>query len=126
MKPSEIATQANNITDENHDFQSVLLPFINDGLAEINVELNAKFPFATSTDEEIPFPEVWQRLVLVPYVAARIKQKDSSQFEYMDLFGQFGAGLAKMKAKYTVPAEYQDETIQDQFEPDFSGHYNNW
>lgn len=125
MKASEIATQANTLTDENHDFQT-LLGFINDGLAEINIELNAAFPFCTSNDEEIAFPETWQRSVLVPYVGAKIKQKDSSQFEYMDLYNQFSINLNKMKAKYTVPDEYQSDEISDSLEPDYTGNPWGW
>lgn len=125
MKASEIANHANNLTDESHDFQT-LLGFINDGIAEINAEMNAKFPFCTNNDEEIPFPETWQRTVLVPYVGARIKQKDSSQFEYSDLYGQFQSGLMKFSTKYIVPDEYASTDIANSFEPDFTGNYNNW
>lgn len=125
MKASEIANQANNLTDENHDFQT-LLGFINAGLAEMNIELNAQFPFVSSNDEEMPFPETWQHSVLVPYVGAKIKQKDSSQFEYMDLYGQFQKGLSTMKAKYTVPDEYKSEDIQDSFAPDYTDSPYGW
>lgn len=125
MKASEIANQANNLTDENHDFQT-LLGFINAGLAEINIELNANFPFASSNDEEISFPVVWQHAVLVPYVGAKIKQKDSSQFEYMDLYGQFQKGLLNMKSKYTVPDAYKSTEIVESFAPDFTGNYYSW
>lgn len=125
MKASEIGTHANTLTDESHDFQT-LLGFINDGIADINIELNTVFPFCTSSDEEIAFPEDWQRKVLVPFVAAKIKQKDSSQFEYMDLYGQFQEGLLKMKAKYLVPEEYKSTTQSDQTAPDFSGSFYGW
>lgn len=125
MKASEIATHANNLTDESYSFNE-LMGFINDGLAEINIELNANFPFVTVNDEEIAFPETWQRVTLVPYVGAKIKQKDSSQFEYMDLYGQFQKGLSTMKAKYTVPDEYKSEDIQDSFAPDYTGNPYGW
>lgn len=125
MKPSEIAQHANHVTDENYAF-SDLIGFVNDGIAEINTELNANFPYATTEDVDIVFPENWQRIVLVPYVGAKIKQKDSSQFEYMDLYNQFQQGLNTMKSKYTVPDEYKSSDLNESFAPDFTGNPYGW
>lgn len=124
MKASEIVIQANNLTDESYDYPSAM-GFVNAAISEVNAELNANFPRVTLADEEIPFPEMWQDLVLIPYVSAKIKQKDSSQFEYSDLYGQFTNNLAKMKSKYSVPDEYKGETT-DSYAPDYTGHYNLW
>jgi hypothetical protein len=98
--------------------------FLNDGMAKINTEVEANFPFLDINKDNSPvFPEKWQRLLLVVFAAARVKQKDSSQFEYEDLYEQFSTDLAEFKTKYTVPDEYKDtDTGSISVSPTFVGH----
>jgi hypothetical protein len=124
MKLSEIMEEANLITDESIDYQTIL-SFINQAISRINSEADSMFPYYTMNDSAAtpPFPEKWQRNLLIPFVAARIKQQDSSQFEYNDLFGEFERNLVDFKAKYIVPVAYKDAEASGSIAPDFSGHY---
>jgi hypothetical protein len=124
MNVSELVTHVNHITDEDFDLTTVM-GFLNDGLAAINVECKATFPFLTS-DNDIPvLPESWQRMLLVPYAAARIKQNDSSQFEYMDLYAQFENALRSFKMNFTIPEEYK-ETTNAPSQQDFTENWYRW
>lgn len=122
MKLSDIHAEANVLTDESITLAQVT-QFVNQALSRINIECDANFPFFSNTDAnaEPPFPEKWQRPLLVTFAAARIKQQDSSQFEYIDLFGEFERSLVDFKAKYVIPAEYKDGEASGSIAPDFTG-----
>ena len=103
----QIIKEANNLADDMLTDEEVR-GFVNDAISAINIEVNADFPFLHE-DEDIPvFPEKWQRMLIIPFVKARIKEKDSSQFEWEAGYEQFFANLAEFKTKYEVPEEYQD------------------
>jgi hypothetical protein len=126
MNISELTKHVNRLTDEAFPVTDVV-QFLNDGISIINTECDANFPFLNSEDgtSEPVIPEKWQRTLLVPYAAARIKQNDSSQFEYTDLYAQFEHSLRLFKIKYKVPDEYKDTSSGPMIQ-DFKGHYNNW
>lgn len=121
MQLHEIISEINSLADESEPEIDVIA-WINDAIARINIELNAKFPFMDieELESEPAFPEVWQRACLIPFGVGRLKQMDSSQFEYIDAYGEFIENLSLMKTKYKVPEEYRDEDSQGSFRMDLS------
>lgn len=107
MNVSELVTHINELSDEFED-PELVVQFINDAIAKINVECDSIFPSLTLTSEEIPLPEKWIRALLVPFGVGRIKQRDSSQFEYTDSYNEFLANLEEFKARYEIPEEFRD------------------
>ncbi|WP_026562493.1 hypothetical protein [Bacillus sp. J37] len=110
MDLQTIISTVNTLADEEFPPEQITT-WINDAIARINVQLNANFPFlsVTKPSESPVFPEVYHYLLLVPFATARIKQMDSSQFEYVDLFREFEENLVTFQAKYKVPEEYRTE-----------------
>ena len=106
---NELIEASNELSDE-FEPSEVVIQFINDAIAKINVECDSKFPYLSlnNSDEEPPFPEKWQRALIIPFTVGRIKQKDSSQFEYSDSYAEFMANLDEFKARYEIPEEYID------------------
>lgn len=105
---SALVAHINNVADEQEPLTKVT-GYINDAIAQINVKMKAEFPFMDSSlDTEPPFPEKYQRTVLVPFAVGRIKQADASQFEYTDAYVQFTDGLMEMMTNYPVPAIYKE------------------
>lgn len=123
MNVSELIESVNTLTDESLP-PNQIVGFLNDALAKINAEVSANFPYFSlkDQDQEPVFSEKWQRLLLIPFAAAKVKQMDSSQFEYQDLYQQFFIELAEFKAKYTVPDEYKDTSVSESYPPSFVGH----
>lgn len=118
MQLSQIIEEVNELADE-QESPTVVTTFINDAIAKINIECESNFPSLSATsDDEPAFPEKWQRTLLIPFAVGRIKQRDSSQFEYSDAYSQFFDNLAEFKMKYTIPDIYLDETSQSSFESD--------
>lgn len=109
MKVSELIKSVNDLADDILPDAEVV-NYLNDGIAKINTESGANFPFldVITPDQEPVIPEKWQRLLLVPYATAKVKQKDSSQFEYSDLYAQFADNMSEFKSKYTVPISYKE------------------
>ena len=124
MKPSELIKHVMLLTEEDLQDNEVI-GFLNDGIAAINAECEAEFPFLSlEADEEPAIPETWQRLLLVVYASARVKQMDSSQFEYSDLYAQFEHSLGKFKTTYKIPEEYK---LSSGFaQSDFGNDYYRW
>ena len=124
MNVSDLIREINDLSDENEQPASVLA-WINDAIAKINIELGANFPYLTVDDMSVSpaFPEQWQRGLLIPYGVGRIKQKDSSQFEYTDAYNEFLENLNKMKTKYTVPDQYKDASIKGSAPHVFTGSW---
>lgn len=110
MKVIELVEHVNRLTDEDFD-AATIVPFLNDGMAKINAECSANFPYLQieNTDVEPVLAEKWQRLLLCIFAAGRVKENDSSQFEYMDFYGQFDANMLDFKASYKIPNEYRDD-----------------
>jgi hypothetical protein len=71
-------------------------------------------------------PDKWQRVLLLPFVLGRVKQVDSSQFEYTDSFSEFASSLAIFKIKFPIPDEFKDTTEVKRFDDDFSSNPWGW
>lgn len=125
MTLDELVEAVNRLSDEDEDLE-VITGYLNDAIAEINVFCDANFPFFNVNDTSRDyngFPEKWQRALLIPYAVGRVKQMDSSQFEYSDAYAQFYANLEQFRAKYPIPEEYQDPFAKPKWaQEDF---YNN-
>jgi hypothetical protein len=127
MNIAQLVRHVNRITDEEVEV-STGLDFANDAIARINVKCDTNFPFFNENqlDLDYPgFPETWQRTLLVPFMAGRIKQADSSQFEYSDAYGEFTDNMIEFKRKYPIPEEYQAAIIKS-YAADFEGNYFTW
>lgn len=107
MKTVDIIVAVNNMSDETETNPNVLL-FLNDAIAKINVHMNCAFPPLIADSNNTPiFSDKWQRILLIPFAVGRIKQKDSSQFEYTDAYREFYDNLDTFKQKYNVPTIYK-------------------
>lgn len=128
MEIMKLVNHVNLATDEDFELMEVIA-FMNDAIARINVETEALFPFI---DDELPdeelyaleeydaIPDHWQRMLFVPFAAGRIKENDSSQFEYVDWYQQFEFQLSKFKQNYEVPLEFIDPSVKgNRFEEDY-------
>lgn len=103
----QLVSSVNTLSEEILSTDDIVLWF-NNAIARINVESNANFPYLTGDVEESPaFGDDWHYLLLIPFATARIKQMDSSQFEYNDLFGEFENNLRKFVAFYEIPEIYK-------------------
>lgn len=87
--------------------------YVNDAIAAINIEAGANFPFLVGMEDEPAFPEKWQRMLIVPFAKARIKEKDSSQFEWEVAYEQFYENMDLFKTTYTIPEEFLDENSRN-------------
>lgn len=116
MNVSEMIQSVNLRTDE--DFQAEqIVSFLNDAISKINTECSANFPNVTvNQDEEYVLPEKWQRQLLVTYASARVKQNDSSQFEYVDLYREFEGSLLQFRSSYVIPDAYKDAETEGAFQ----------
>lgn len=121
MEVMALIDHINLATDEDFEILEVI-GFINDGIARVNVEVSAKFPFIEDDlpdesmyqfEEYEAIPDSWIRMLLVPFAAGRIKENDSSQFEYVDWYQQFMINLDLFKNKYDIPEEYLDDTVKE-------------
>lgn len=126
-KISTMVQQINLVTDESFTIPQII-NFINDGIAQLNIYYRAKYPYIVDTDiEYTALPEKWQRQLFVPYAAARIKQNDSSQFEYQDWYAQFQENIVQFGANISVSDEYLDEgDNENPMQSDFSWDGGGW
>lgn len=118
MKLRQLIDEANTLADESLD-DSVMTQYINQCTARINARAKALFPDMDSTKPEaiLPLPDKWVRALYVPFVAARIKQQDSSQFEYNDLYAEFETALSEFITYFEIPPKYQDLSADWALEP---------
>jgi len=125
----KLVNHINLVTDEDFELLQVI-GFVNDAIDRINTEVGANFPIidddltnesAYQFEEYTALPDSWQRMLFVPFAAGRIKENDSSQFEYRDWYGQFDANLERFKTNYRIPDRYVDENIVGRrFEEDYN------
>lgn len=127
MEILKLVNHANLTTDEDFTLFQII-GFLNDAIAKVNVECGALFPFIEDDlpensykfEEYTALPDTWIRMLLVPFVAGRIKENDSSQFEYSDWYAQFDANLMKFKSNYEIPLIYVDlNAIDNRAEEDY-------
>jgi hypothetical protein len=124
----EILKLANELADEGIPTAQGI-GYLNGAIARINIECKSKFPYfdiSRPDDNYEGFDEDWQHALLVPFVLGRIKQTDSSQFEYTDAYAEFLANLMEFKATYDVPDEYKKDSVKSHTVTDFSTHYWRW
>lgn len=116
MTLEELIEAANSLADD-------LIPedevqeFVNDAIAAINVEVGANFPFLLENEDVPAFPEKWQRMLIIPFTKGRIKEKDSSQFEWEVAYEQFFANLESFKVQYEIPDDYKDPNSNSSIGP---------
>ena len=114
MNASQLIDEINELSDELEP-NNIVLGFINDAIAKINIECDADFPFIRidELNDDIDFiPEKWLRTLIIPFGVGRIKQRDSSQFEYTDAYTEFMENLEDFRNKVEIPEEYKDESTQ--------------
>lgn len=109
MNISEIIDNINELADE-QESTNVIIGFINDAIARVNIECDALFPSYSieDTEEKFILPDKWTRTLIIPFGVGRVKQRDSSQFEYTDAYREFLENLDMFKVKYTIPEELKD------------------
>jgi hypothetical protein len=108
LKLSDVINQINELSDE-QEAPNVVTNFVNDAIAEINVTCQTGFPeMVLAEDKEFMFPNKWVRMLIIPYGVGRVKQKDSSQFEYMDAYSQFIARVEEFRTQGVIPVEHKE------------------
>ena len=118
MEVNELINHINELSDE-QETPSLILEFVNDAIAKVNVECDANFPFLRLDTTNITFlPEKWVRVLLVPFAVGRVKQRDSSEFEFSAAYSEFLANVVEFQAKYNIPDEYKDLSSQGNHEGD--------
>lgn len=138
MEVQRIISKINLNTDEDFEILQVI-EFINDAIQKINVECGTIFPEIDTTlkeklyefEEYTALPDKWINSLLIPFAAGRIKENDSSQFEYSDWYRQFDINLELFKTRYTIPTQYLDtDDNQGRYEEDYSqsifSHLKGW
>lgn len=116
MLVSEAIVHVNNLGDDQIE-SDVIISWMNDALAEIGRVVKATFPEITDLNETLPLENKWCRTLIIPFATARMKQQDSSQFEYRDLYSQFMTALDDFSASYVVPDLYKDP-VNESYAPD--------
>lgn len=127
MNIGSIVTTTNTLSEDAMSANQVV-EFINDAIARINITCGANYPFMSTSDgsDYVGFTEKWQRALFIPFVVARMKQVDSSQFEYQDRYAEFERNLFDFKTKYPVPDLYKDTNEVLSVEPDFTDNIYAW
>lgn len=111
MTITEIATHANNITDENYS-NSMIMGFVNQAVAKTNATLHAQLPLFTSVDTTYTaINDNWQYLLFVIYAAYSIKANDGSLNEADRLKREFEANFNLLQENRfkAIATAYQDE-----------------
>jgi hypothetical protein len=128
MDLSQLLSIVRRLSDEQGESSENITDFLNDAIAKINIECSALYPSFSLNDSTFvhPLPEQWQRTLFIPFAVGRIKQKESSQFEYSDMYNEFMTNLVEFKAKVILPEEYQDTSIATSYPMDGSGHWYGW
>lgn len=125
-----LVAHINLATDEDFELKQVLA-FCNDAISKINIEADALFPLIDltlkdkmyATEEWSYIPDHWINMLIVPFASGRIKENDSSQFEYTDWYGQFDMNLRKFIDSYEIPDEYKNQNKKVRhYEEDYSTH----
>lgn len=124
MELSKLVAHVNLVTDEEFEFERVV-EWLNDAIAKMNVECESDYPYFDVLQPSTihPLPVKWQRMLFVPFAAGRVKENDSSRFEYEDWYAQFFDNLRLFKSVYDIPEEYRDADYNNgSFPPSFTGN----
>lgn len=96
MTLSEIATLANNYTDENIR-TNIIRGFVNTSLSRINAELKTKLPLIDEGEEYTALGSDWIHTIVIPYVCWSIKMNDGSLNEARMYEIQYRDGIELLK-----------------------------
>lgn len=96
MTLSEIATLANDYTDENIR-TSIIRGFVNTSLSRINAELKTKLPLIDEGEEYTALGSDWIHTIVIPYVCWSIKMNDGSLNEARMYELQYRDGIELLK-----------------------------
>jgi hypothetical protein len=107
MQVSELIVHINSLSDDQIP-ENEVISFINDAMVYIGKEIKATFPSLSAPTDEPAIPDKWQRLLIIPFGKGRVKEKDSSQFEWESGYRQFYDGLNDFKLQYQAPIIYRD------------------
>lgn len=111
MLVSEAISKIGVLADEGAADNEIIM-WINDALSDIGREVKATFPRIVAATDTLPLENKWCDLLIVVFAAARNKQKEASQFEYRDLYGQYLTALTDFASKYIVPDIYKDPVTE--------------
>ena len=110
MLVRDIITRVNSLSDDQiPDLE--IVGFINDAMDEIGREVNATFPSIPSIAYEYQspvLPDKWVRNLIIPFAKGRVKEKDSSQFEWEVGYNTFITNLSDFSNSYKVPLQFVD------------------
>lgn len=96
MTLSEIATLANNYTDENIR-TNIIRGFVNTSLSRINAELKTKLPLINEGEDYTALGSDWIHTIVIPYVCWSIKMNDGSLNEARMYELQYRDGIELLK-----------------------------
>lgn len=123
MTLSEIASVANNYTDESIA-TGMIKSFINGAISKINITLKSKLPVIDDIVTYTALSDDWQNAIIVPYVCWAIKMNDSSTNEANMYLYQYESGLRELK-KYkqtAIAVDYQGDSFKTVYKIDgYSG-----
>lgn len=118
MLVTELITSINDMSDEKEP-SAIVVAFINDAISKINIECDTIFPLITVSTTDITFiPDKWVYTLIIPFGVGRVKQKDSSEFEFSAAYNEFMGNLLEFRSKYTIPVEYVDTSVASVVESD--------
>lgn len=107
MNVTQLIAAVNSLGDDQID-DNTIMSWLNDAIAEINKEADCQLPFFTSVSDTPIINETWQRLLLIPFAVGRMKQQDSSKFEYDDHYMKFQDNLSTFVMQYEIPLQYRN------------------
>jgi len=117
MTINQIALLANEMTDENYE-PSMIMGFVNNVIARINVTIDATLPVFTAVDANYTaLNDNWQRLLFVSYASYAIKANDGSLNEADRFRNEFETSfrlLEENKFK-AIDATYQGDNFGNMY-----------
>lgn len=96
MTLSEIATLANDYTDENIR-TNIIRGFVNTSLSRINAEIKTELPLIDEGEEYTALGSDWIHTIVIPYVCWSIKMNDGSLNEARMYEIQYRDGIELLK-----------------------------
>ncbi len=117
MTLEAMGVAANSYTDENYS-NSVMMAYANEGIGQINAELDCNLPFITSTTANYTaLSETYLRLLIIPYICYSIKMNDSSVTEAAFYENKFQLGLIKLRNNKdsAIASTYQNQGFSGMF-----------